>query len=158
MSPGGSLLLLFYGQQGGSPPSAYATLLEAVVATLRTAMVTPGDLSGVYDRIPPTLNVPYATCVEVGNSRDWTDTAGGYVDSGMIQVTVFASRKKAARTLGDSVAVLLNDADLSFDEGNLMLLRQDSRPAQADPDREPGGEPLYAEIRTFRYMISSGLS
>ena len=73
-------------------------------------------------------------------------------------MAVYATRKKAARTLGDSVAVLLNDADLAFDEGSLMLLRQDSRFAQADPDREPGGEPLYSEIRTFKYMISSGLS
>lgn len=141
---------------GGVAPTTYATLLEAVVATLKASLV-PGTLSGVYDRIPPTLRPPYATCLEIGISRDWSDTAGGYVDSGQVQVQVYAATKKSCRTLGDSVASLLNDAALTFDEGHLMVLRQSSRLAEIDPDRGPDGAPLHVETRTFDYKLSSGL-
>ena len=141
----------------GAVAPAYDTLLAACVAALKAALV-PGSLSGVYDEIPPGLALPYATIVEVGNSRRYTDTAGGYVDSGMIQVAVYASGKAAARDLADAVADALDDADLEFAEGTLMLLRQGSRLAGTEPDRAPGGGAIRSETRTYEYMFSSGLS
>lgn len=137
--------------------ATYDTLLEAVVATLKAGLVTPGDLTGVYDRVPPRSVPPYATCLEIGISRDWTNTAGGYVDQGQVQVQVYAATKKACRTLADSAAGLLNDAALTFDEGSLMVLRQSGRFAEIDPDRGPDGKPLHVETRTFDYKLSSGL-
>ena len=125
-------------------------------AWVRLAQRVPVRIA--IDEIPPGLALPYATCVEVGNSRRYTDTAGGYVDSGMIQVAVYAAGKAAARDLADAVADALDDADLEFAEGSLMLLRQESRLAGTEPDRAPGGGAIKSEIRTFTYMFSSGLS
>lgn len=148
----------YFAQAGGEAIApAHDTLLAACVAALRAALV-PGSLSGVYDEIPPGLALPYATCVEVGNSRRYTDTAGGYVDSGMIQVAVYAAGKAAARDLADAVADALDDADLEFAEGSLMLLRQGSRAAGTEADRAPGGGAIKSETRTYEYMFSSGLS
>lgn len=147
----------YFAQAGGEAIAPeYDTLLAAALATLKAALVS-GSLTGIYDQIPRTLALPYATIAEVGNSRQYTDTSGGYVDSGMIQVTVFAPGKKAARDLADLVADALNDADLVFGEGTLMLLRQGSRIAAIEPDVAPGGGPVRSETRTFEYMFSSGL-
>ena len=60
----------------GPAPPEYDTLLAAALATLKAALVS-GSLTGIYDQVPRTLALPYATIAEVGNSRQYTDTSGG---------------------------------------------------------------------------------
>lgn len=161
MSPGGSLLLLFYPQQGsGPPPATYATLLEAVVATLKDAMVTPGDLNGVYDRIPPTIRAPYAVVYTLPESADYMSPTGAgvdYIDEGSFQVSVFAEGRVVARDLGRAVEAALNDAALTFDDGTLMVLRRDWRNVEIDPDRSPAAKPLHHCSMQFSYECQRSL-
>lgn len=160
MSPGGSLLLLFYPQQGsGPPPATYATLLEAVVATLKDAMVTPGDLNGVWYRLaPPGTATPFSVISVATATEDWASIDSNEqrptYDTYTIDVSTYHTGSKLASTLGRMVRDTLTDAALAFDEGTLLQIAQTSflMPEQ-DPDRSPTGSPLWRDWRSFTAVV-----
>lgn len=143
----------YFGTGGGTPPVTYATLLEAVVATLKGALV-PGTVTGVYsDRVPPRTQAPYVVIYSAIESPDYMTDASGvdYIDSGSFQASVFAEGRVAARDIGRQVESALNDAPLTFDDGTLMVLRREWRNVEMDPDRDPAGKPLWACQVQFAY-------
>lgn len=159
MSPGGTLLLLFSGGGSGPSPATYATLLEAVTATLRAGMVTPGTVTGVWHRLaPPTARPPYVVLNVVGVTEDWAsldsnDERPTY-DTWTIDAATYHTGSKLASTVGRAVEGLLTDAALVFDDGTLLQIAQTNFiPPELDPDREPGGQPLYRDWRSFQAVV-----
>jgi hypothetical protein len=75
-----------------------------------------------------------------------------YFCQGRIAFTVVASGKKEARTLADLIASTLNDAPLTFDDGELLEFRTEANRARPDPDIGPGSPAMFQRVVVFLYM------
>jgi len=139
---------------GGSP--TYETLLEALVGTLKTNLVS-GTINGVYDRIPQTITLPYCVIYDITEVNNWvsldSNSERPRYDELTIQISTFAGGRKAARQAADAVEAQLNDAALTFTDGTLLEIAQVARHAMIDPDRGVDGKPVWQEARTYLAMI-----
>ena len=162
MSPGGTLLLLFYGQQGAPPVDTYESLLEAVVATLRTDVTAL--TGGVYYELAPQSVVsaatfsPFAVVNVVSVAEDWaskdTNSERPTYDEWIIDVSVYNTGSKVATTIAKAVETALMDADLTFTDGTLLQIAQiNPTPPTLDPERTVGGKFLWRATRTFQAVV-----
>jgi len=139
---------------GGWAPNPYHTLVEALVAWVLQQLPTsfPG---GVWTDVAPQGSVfPYLILVEVANSHRDSDTSYGRIIDGQIQASIFGTGRVATRTLGRTLYTAVNNAPLLFQEGQLMYLRLESRMTARDPERSPGGLPIWVEFQSYSYKFS----
>lgn len=162
MSPGGTLLLLFYGQQGAPPVDTYESLLEAIVATLKADV--SALTGGVYYELAPQSIVtaatfsPFAVITVVSVGEDWaskdTNSERPTYDEWIIDVSVYNTGSKVATTIAKAVESALMDADLTFTDGTLLQIAQiNPTPPTLDPERTIGGKFLWRATRTFQAVV-----
>jgi hypothetical protein len=147
---------------GLTPSGAVASdLLEAVVAKLKadgnvTAQVPATNI--YLDQAPVNTTFPFIVVVEIGetaahSSADATPSYG-YIDTGQLQVSIFATGAETCRTIGGLVETSLTDPSLTFTAGYLMNMRRGQRgPTVLDPDPGPGGVDVWHRPLTFQTVI-----
>ena len=103
-----------------------STVQEALFSTLRADTLLNDVISGVYDHIPPTAQLP---CVVIGDGQE-RDIAN---DSGLasrLELTLYAysaqpGRKEVLAVL-QRIHALLHHGSMSLSEGNLVHMRVDT--------------------------------
>lgn len=96
--------------------------------------------------------LPWAVYEEVGSDTMYmTGTAS--IETGKIQFAVIASAKKQARDLARLVAEALDEADLVFDDGQLMNLRAGPQFAVPIAAILPGSATGFSHVVVFDFMV-----
>lgn len=135
------------------------TLIDAVILRLNDRVGSLASWIGTGEAppgTPPVSVLPWVRVVEVNEDRIGSSSADDYIDKGTLQVSVFAAGKSLARSTSKAFAAALNDAPLVFEDGRLLELRQGGRPIVVqDPVDGAGGEDIWQEARTYRYVLQS---
>jgi Protein of unknown function (DUF3168) len=155
-------------------------LVDAIEALLTSLMLAPtGPLTWIGAGLaPPGQDLPYLSYGEPDEDDALWSTTGGRQCEGHLAITCYASAKKKARALGDSVSAILRAAALAqqgastddpellavmpslpsnpllFAAGSLFLLQQPGRTLTLDPDPAPEGGNCWVETRQFHFMYS----
>jgi Protein of unknown function (DUF3168) len=145
----------------GSPaPGIPSDLVDAIVALVGAELV-PVDLNWFGTGMPEQPVLPYADLAEPDEDDSDLNTYGDRMAEGHLEITCYASTKKAARLLGDQVAAAIGAAVVAgtvlFAAGTLVYLRQSGRAATPDPDPAPGGGDCWDETRQFHFLYSYAL-
>jgi hypothetical protein len=102
-------------------------------------------------------NLPFARLLEVASDDMFqsgpTSAVLYYFERGILQVDVFDVSERSARANGRLIARALNDAELSFDDGGNLELRQSRRFFVPEPDSGTAGTAVvFHYIVEFTYM------
>lgn len=147
--------------RGGSGSSFVADdLVDAVVALVQLALV-PAQLTWFGTGEPEQPTLPYADLAEPDEDDTDLNTSGDRTAEGHLEITCYASSKKAARLMGDrvnaAIVAAVQAGTVLFAAGTLVYLRQSSRTAMLDPDPAPGGGDCWDETRQFHFLYSYAL-
>ena len=139
-------------------------LNEAIVAWLDAyaplrALMPDGIWS---DEAAEGTPLPYLILIEIAGDRDYEtpdeNSAVNFIEANQYQISVFASTKEQSQAIGHSVAMTLSAANLTFNNGNLLLLRISPRHSEMDPQPGPDGSNVWQMILVFDAIIESNLS
>jgi hypothetical protein len=134
-----------------------ATLPEAVAvslladASLTTAFGRAGWLW--RDEAPAGEPVPVAVLAVPDRTRDTLSNRSSVV-AWTLQLTVWATTRVAAATLGAAAAAVLEAATITFTDGTLLSVRRAGHDDGLDPDRGPGGIDLWRRVTLFDALTS----
>lgn len=133
-------------------PKFFGTMAARTTASPNTL---PGGIT-----TPP--QPPYARILEVTATDNFqsgpTSAAIYYFERGILQVDVFDVSESGARAKSKLIARVLNDGNLTFQDGALLECRQHSRRFMPEPDSGPGGTAyVYHLAVEFLYMLQFSL-
>lgn len=152
------LLLLLGGGVRAPIPVPY-DLIAAISLALGGSSASALFPGGAHEGYAPSYTgqgtgrpIPYAEVYDVSESSVYGSDRVA-VKIGQVQINSYAKTRTAARQIGDAVAAILNDDPLVFQIGSLDYFREDGQHTSKDPDRGPGGVPVFQNIRIFNYFI-----
>ena len=101
---------------------------------------------------------PYLVYSEDSEPLSYQTAGTGYpisaVGEGVFFLSIYASGKTSARTLGRQVASALSDAPLTFADGELLYLRPSNLKFPIVKTIAPGGNvAAYQRLLEFRYIV-----
>ncbi len=144
-----------------------ADLAEAIAARLKADGGLAAALAGgggVWAGQAPNVDLlPYVVIVEPSDEEADYETVGDdgkipYDDESEVQVSCFAAASKsAAKAIGTLVQQCLDDAPLTFDDGDLLELRRVGRHTELDPDPGPGNVDVWMHVLRFRAIVARTL-
>jgi hypothetical protein len=165
----------FPGTASTPTPTTYPDLVAAVVAQLRSwnngAFATSlGDSTSTpkiwVGAVMGSPALPWARISRPMGLREYFGL-GNYIETGQVQVSVFASSYSAARALawqvsspntGAAIAGALDDPALTFTEASLMVFRIRQPVWITDDGVGVGAPKTYHAVLTFDYKINGQIA
>ncbi len=142
------------GAVAGTPDDFFEALVAYLLADAGLMAALPGGVSADDGVVGDVL--PYAVLSEQGFdtlNESATSTPNG-IDTGQVQVMIFAEGKALARSLRRRAVAAIQDVPLAFATGTLIYLRDAGPlPATKDPDLGPNGVDVWVETLVFDVVI-----
>lgn len=125
------------------------------------ALINPTVL--LYAEYVARIPLPFARYVELGDSytyftRSTSDSQGRQVWSdGSFQISIFSSSREQCRSLGQTVASLLDDCVLTYSDARLVFMEPISAVFVPEPHTGPESATVFHRAITFSYSEQRGI-
>lgn len=145
----------------GPAGSASKDLIEAAWLWL----ATDSTLLGLFSRndwlwvneAPRDEAMPYAVITwdqsDLSYESPADDDLVPTIEEVQLRISVFSESRSSSRSLGRAIQESLIDANLTFEEGYLMVIRPAGATDTLDPDRGPAGNDVWQRVVQFTASV-----